>query len=172
MPDNDQRLERVDLSPHDFQCMHCEYDLRGTDGQGQCPECGCKVIDSYKRHLELKNRPTITRMISYFIRRYPIPFTTYAIVGLLLYVIRIWWAPDYDAGLLAVFIVLGKPLWGFQYWLFGEMRWYSALNMSEWFPYPRLAAIIFGMALCITLDAVLLLIRRMFRMHRINRVTR
>src|SRR3954470_1482520 len=37
-------------------CLRCEYDLRGLSRDGQCPECGSAIEQSYRRMEELHAR--------------------------------------------------------------------------------------------------------------------
>jgi hypothetical protein len=66
-------------------------------------------------------RQSWEKQFSYYII-FKIPFITYAILGLLLLITREIWQPDYDANFVATFLILGKPIWGFPYWLVHQIQ--------------------------------------------------
>lgn len=161
MPITPERSTGTETLPGNNECMRCGYDLRGIGIDGNCPECGHSVSASRQHQLKLLSRVYYRRAITYLVCSYPIPFTTYALIGLILLGVQAWWGPQYDENAFATFLVLGEPAWGFSYWLGNEL--YSAFNWADWLPYRRLSNYTFGLILCATLDAALMLIRNFNR---------
>lgn len=86
------------------------------------------------------------------------PFTTWALVALVLHVCIIRLRLDYDDGGLGSILILSSSLWGFMYWLPHELLF--ALNRGHSFPGHWLAAVIIGLLLCFAADLVVRRLRR------------
>jgi hypothetical protein len=81
------------------------------------------------------------------------PFTIWAILALILYAAIRALGLSYDDGGLGSVLILSAPLWGFMYWLPGEVLFALSNNHSVFWHW--LISAISGLAICFLADTII-----------------